>query len=102
MKIRRTSQRRLSGHARRVGRRFLVEMMEEQVLLSTIIVNSTADTDVRDAELILREAILAANGTLDVSSLSAWEQISGAVNSGPIDPDQIRFAIPGSEARTRP
>ena len=49
------------------------EPLESRRLLATLTVSGNSDSDVRDAELTLREAILVANGTLPVADLSAPE-----------------------------
>jgi uncharacterized repeat protein (TIGR01451 family) len=80
-----------------------VEGLESRQLLATITVNSAGDSNTRDAFLTFREALLVANGTLGVGSLSATEQaqVSGAVNSGTGSPaDVIAFNIPGSGLKT--
>lgn len=89
----------------RVSRRRVVgsvERLEGRRLLATITVNTTADGDFRDAALTFREALLIANGTLAVGSLSTQEQalVSGAVNSGGATPDAIVFQIPGGGIAT--
>jgi titin len=75
-----------------------VEVLEGRRLPATIVVNSALDTNLRDDVLTLREAILVANGTLAISSLTAAEQ---AQVSGPLtNPNTIRFNIPGSGVHT--
>jgi CSLREA domain-containing protein len=74
------------------------EGLESRRLLATITVNTTADENVADATLSLREAIEIVNGTLPASALSAQEQ---AQISGPsATPDTIAFHIPGSGTQT--
>lgn len=75
----------------------MVESVESRVLLSTLIVNSTADNDLRDAELTLREAILVANGDLSFDDLSPGEQAQVTVDPGV---DLIHFDLPGVGVRT--
>jgi uncharacterized repeat protein (TIGR01451 family) len=67
---------------------------------ATITVNDTADTNFRDSVLTLREAILLANGTLVVNSLTADEQaqVSGTPAAGQLD--AIAFNIPGTSVHT--
>ena len=97
---RRTKLRRSS--TRRERHPLGVEGLEARALLALVTVNSALDTDTRDSDLTLREAILVTNGTLDVGLLSAQEQaqISGTVNSGPVDRDTIRFDLAGSGVHT--
>jgi hypothetical protein len=66
---------------------------------STISVNSTADSNVRDSEITLREAILIANGTLAKNTLTAAEQLLVAGNPA-AGLDAIHFAIPGAGVPT--
>lgn len=63
-------------------------------MAATITVNSTDDSNIRNAVLTLREAILVANGTLDVPDLTVAEQaqINGTVGTG-ADRDTIAFNI---------
>ncbi|MEG4044661.1 Calx-beta domain-containing protein, partial [Microcoleus sp. Pol17_C1] len=63
-------------------------------MAATITVNSTDDSNIRNAVLTLREAILVANGTLNVPALTVAEQaqINGTVGSG-ADRDTIAFNI---------
>jgi hypothetical protein len=63
---------------------------------AVVTVNSNDDSNNRDKSLTLREAILVANGTLPLSSLTALEQaqISGTPAHGGLT--EIRFRIPGS------
>jgi hypothetical protein len=60
----------------------------------TITVNSTDDSNTRNAVLTLREAILIANGTLNLPTLTAAEQaqINGTVGTA-ADRDTIAFNI---------
>lgn len=62
---------------------------------ATITVNASADGDARDAVVTLREAILIANGSLAVGSLTPQEQ--AAVSGTPLVPglDVVTFAISG-------
>ncbi len=95
-------RRRDKSNKFRIARRhrvLAVEAMERRELLATLLVNGVDDTNARDPELTLREAIEVVDGTLAVSSLSAGEQaqISGSLG-GP--PDQIDFAIPGAGVHT--
>ncbi len=55
-------------------------------MLATLIVNGADDTDARDSELTLREAIEVVNKTVAIGSLSAGEQaqITGALAAPPI------------------
>ncbi|HEX7448030.1 MAG TPA: hypothetical protein VF306_10815, partial [Pirellulales bacterium] len=55
---------------RRRPARFFVEGLEQRALLSTVTVNSTADTNSRDDSITLREAILLVDGTLPYSQLT--------------------------------
>ncbi|MBD1825906.1 right-handed parallel beta-helix repeat-containing protein [Microcoleus vaginatus GB1-A2] len=63
-------------------------------MAATITVNSTDDSNIRNAVLTLREAILVANGTLNVPALTVAEQaqINGTVGTG-ADRDTIAFNI---------
>ncbi len=79
------------------------EVLEVRRLPATITVNSAVDdAPARDGSITLREAILIADGSLAVASLSAAEQalVSGTVNSGGTNRDKIQFAIPGSGVHT--
>jgi hypothetical protein len=92
-----------SSHRRRGVRFFhpLVEQLEDRRLLAAVItVNSTADTNARDAILTLREAILINNRALPVASLSPLEQaqISGTPTNS--DADTINFGIVGVGVQT--
>jgi len=96
-------QRSWTTRRRQFQRRYasqpLFELLEDRRLLSaTITVNSTADTDLRDGVLTLREAILVNNGDLALASLSAQEQgqISGSPTSGT---NTIDFNIPATDPR---
>jgi len=66
---------------------------------AVITVNSTADNNVFDSVMTLREALLVADGSLPLGSLSAGElsQVSGMPSSSSLD--EIRFSI-GSGAQT--
>jgi hypothetical protein len=75
--------------------------------MAVITVTSAADADpldaaARDSDITLREALLIANGTLAIGTLSAGEQalVSGTVNTGATNPDQIHFNIPGAGVHT--
>ena len=63
-------------------------------MAATITVNSTDDLDIRNAVITLREAILVANGTLNVSDLTVAEQaqINNTVGTA-ADRDTIAFNI---------
>jgi hypothetical protein len=63
-------------------------------MAARITVNSTDDSNIRNAVLTLREAILVANGTLNVTDLTVAEkaQINGTVGIG-ADRDTIAFKI---------
>lgn len=63
-------------------------------MAATITVNSTDDSNTRNAVLTLREAILIANGTLNLPTLTAAEQaqINGTIGTG-VDRDTIAFNI---------
>jgi hypothetical protein len=63
-------------------------------MAARITVNSTDDSNIRNAVLTLREAILVANGTLNVPALTVAEQaqINGTVGTG-ADRDTIAFNI---------
>src|SRR5262245_34496807 len=91
--------RREVAAARR--RRLFFEPLEERSLLAAVItVNSTLDTDVRDSEVTLREAIRINNRALLVSSLTAAEQAQVVGTPTSSDRDTIGFNIPGSGVRT--
>ncbi len=68
--------------------------------LSTITVNDTADTNVRDSVLTLREAIMLAEGTLLKSSLTLDEQAQVVGTPAASQEDEIRFDVPGAGAHT--
>lgn len=73
-----------------------IEPLEDRRLLAAAItVNSTADNNVRDAFLTLREAILVNNRTLAVASLSAQEQAQVVGMPTASDTDTIGFNISG-------
>src|SRR5262249_51118556 len=77
-----------------------VEPLEDRLApAAAITVNSVLDSNVRDAVLTLREAILVNNRTLAVATLSAagQAQVSGPPTAA--DADTIRFAI-GSGVQT--
>jgi parallel beta-helix repeat protein len=61
-------------------------------MAARITVNSTDDSNIRDAVLTLREAILVANGTLNVLTVAEQAQINGTVGTG-ADRDTIAFNI---------
>jgi parallel beta-helix repeat protein len=63
-------------------------------MAATITVNSTDDSNARNSVLTLREAILIANGTLNLPTLTAAEQaqINGTIGTG-VDRDKIAFNI---------
>jgi parallel beta-helix repeat protein len=63
-------------------------------MAATITVNSTEDSNIRNASITLREAILIANGTLNFAALTATEQaqINGTIGTG-ADRDTIAFNI---------
>lgn len=90
---------------RRNGRRLLAwpEILEVRRLPATITVNSAIDdAPARDDLITLREAILIADGSLAVASLSMAERalVSGSVNTGATNRDRIQFNIPGSGVHT--
>ncbi len=62
---------------------------------ATISVTTSADGNVRDTVVTLREAILIANGSLAIGGLTPQEQ--AAVSGAPLNPglDVVTFAIPG-------
>jgi CSLREA domain-containing protein len=79
--------------------RFHVESLEQRALLSTITVNSTEDTNARDNNITLREAILLANGDLLYGQLSTQEQ--SLLDAPPTPgPNTIVFNIPGNGVQT--
>jgi len=63
-------------------------------MAATITVNSTDDSNIRNAVITLTEAILIANGTLNVPALTVAEQaeINGTVGTA-ADRDPIAFNI---------
>ena len=85
----------ISASKSRRRRRVCLEVLEDRQLLSTIMVNTTADDTTPDSTLSLREAIEVSNGTLPVSSLSTQEQaqVSGAVSST----NTIDFNVPKTD-----
>ncbi len=89
--------RRRSRPDRSLGRALRVERLEVRRMLAAVMtVNSTADSNTRDALLTLREALLVNNRSLAVATLSAAEQsqITGTPTSA--DADSIRFSIAGA------
>jgi hypothetical protein len=68
--------------------------IRRKIMAARITVNSTDDSNSRNGVLTLREAILVANGTLDVPDLTAAEQaqINGTVGTA-ADRDTIAFNI---------
>jgi hypothetical protein len=68
--------------------------IRRKIMAARITVNSTDDSDIRNAVLTLTEAILVANGTLNVLDLTVAEQaqINGTVGTG-VDRDTIAFNI---------
>jgi hypothetical protein len=60
-------------------------------MAATITVNSTDDSNIRNAVITLTEAILIANGTLNVPALTVAEQAQ--INGSGADPDMIAFNI---------
>lgn len=95
---RRIRSNRFFNDARRRRRPLFLEAVEPRVLLSTLLVNSAADTNARDAVLTLREAIMVANGDLAVGSLTAQEQ--GQVDGAAAPVDLIHFDLPGTGVQT--
>jgi uncharacterized repeat protein (TIGR01451 family) len=82
-------------------RRLFFERCEERYLLAaTIPVNSSLDTNERDAVLTLREAILVSNRALPIETLSAEEQLRIIGEPTDFDTDTIEFAIAGSGVHT--
>src|SRR5262245_9836527 len=82
------------------SRRLLLEPLEDRSLLAAVItVNSTLDTDARDAVLTFREAIEINNATLDVASLTAQEQSQVAGTLSNSDADTIGFNVLVSDSR---
>jgi CSLREA domain-containing protein len=69
--------------------------IRRKIMAARITVNSTDDSDIRDAVLTLREAILVANGTLNVPAdltVAEQAQIKGTVGTA-ADRDTIAFNI---------
>lgn len=88
--------RRLCGQVYRPRQGYVpcIEVLEDRLTPSAIItVNSLLDVDTRDNVLTFREAIEINNRTLDVSTLTAAEQLQ--VNGTPTaaDSDTINFSI---------
>src|SRR4051794_32965174 len=98
--LRRSWVRAQSGWAARRQRfRAAIEPLEDRrVLAATITVNSTLDTNARDAVITLREAIAISNRTLSFASLNAAEQALVTGTSTSSDADTIQFAIPVVDA----
>ena len=72
---------------------FLLCIVGSRALLTTLLVNTTADTvDPTDDLLSLREALLVSNGTLSVSSLSVAEQALVSGSPSAPAPNQIGVA----------
>jgi hypothetical protein len=85
--------------ARRKRFRATIEPLEDRrVLAATITVNSTLDTNARDAVITLREAISISNRTLTFASLSATEKALVTGTSTNADADTIQFSIPVTDA----
>ena len=75
-----------------------LELLEDRTLPAAIItVNSTADTNLRDAVLTLQEAILINNRALNVAALTAAEKalVSGTPDAA--STDTITFNIPADD-----
>jgi hypothetical protein len=68
------------------------------LLAAVITVNSTADSDVRDDFLTLREALRLNNRTLSIAALSAAEKVQVVGMSTAADADTIEFNIPAGDA----
>jgi parallel beta-helix repeat protein len=66
--------------------------------VATIVVDSTLDTNARDAAMTLREALLLATGVLAKSSLTPTEQSRVTGDPGPDSFDTITFALSGFPA----
>ncbi|HWB10980.1 MAG TPA: Calx-beta domain-containing protein [Pirellulales bacterium] len=79
--------------------RFFVEGLEQRRLLAVITVNSTGDSNQRDDNLTLREAILLANGDLSYSSLTDSEKTLVSDLPAANQLDSINFEI-GSGLQT--
>jgi RHS repeat-associated protein/CSLREA domain-containing protein len=76
----------------------MLERLEDRMMLAAnITVNTTADGNIRDDVLTLREAILVNNLTLPITDLTAEEQaqVSGAPSAA--DRDTITFDIPAGD-----
>lgn len=90
--------------SRHSPKRPLLEEFEPRVMLSAILtVNGTGDAVAPDGELTLREAILVANGSLAIDSLSTIERdlVVGTPSHGlTANRDEIRFSIPGTGVHT--
>src|SRR5262245_3821998 len=82
------------------GFRPRLEPLEDRCVPATLTVNTTADSNLRDTVLTLREAILVANGTLAFGTLTASEQaqVSGTLNNP--GTDSIAFNIGGGGVQT--
>src|SRR4028119_1050494 len=67
--------------------------IRRKIMAARITVNSTDDSNIRDGVLTLREAILVANGTLNVAlTVAEQAQINGTLGTG-ADRDTIAFNI---------
>jgi len=77
------------------------EELETRLAPATIVVNSVADTDNRDNDLTLLEALMLANGTLGVNVLTQAEknQVTG-VPAQQNQRDTINFNMPGTGLQT--
>ena len=87
------TRRRRTSMIRRV-----VEAMEPRTLLTTLTVNATADTDVRDSVLTFREAIRYVDGQLTIADLSLAEQ--ALVTDTGTPGLTIGFDLPGTGPQT--
>lgn len=95
-RARRRRARLLQRRAAERSRRTFLEPLESRNLLAAVItVNSTLDTDVRDAVLTLREAIEISNRTLSMANLSPQERQAVIGIPSDTDTDTIAFNILG-------
>ena len=100
LRSRRRTRKARTGRSSAAWRRRLppFELLEDRRLLAAVItVNSTADSDVRDDFLTLREALRLNNRTLSFAALSTAEKAQVVGTSTAADADTIQFNIPAAD-----
>src|SRR5262245_58530300 len=101
--LRRLAARQVKPRGKRGARRTrrpILEALEDRTLLAMLTVNSTADDNVRDHELTLREAILLAEGILPFSNLAQEEKNQVSGTPALLQLDTIAFNIGGGGLQT--